>query len=103
MRLLVVIGENVMTKDEFINKAKELGYSDETISEVVKIHDEAEKDGINIPWESDLIELPVFTFNMIKALAENAGALEIYSGTNSLNPNFEALQGKYEGGFGLDI
>jgi hypothetical protein len=48
-----------MNKDEFIKKAKELGYSDEAIADIVSIHDEAEKDGIKIPWEMDLIELPV--------------------------------------------
>jgi hypothetical protein len=48
-----------MTKDEFINKAKELGYSDEAINEIIKTHDEAEKEGIKIPWETDLIELPI--------------------------------------------
>lgn len=50
----------VMTKYEFIQKAKELGYSDEVIEEIVQTHDEAKKDGINIPWESDLIDLPIF-------------------------------------------
>lgn len=48
-----------MTKDEFIDKAKELGYSNEDISKIIKIHDDAEKEGIRIPWEIDLIELPI--------------------------------------------
>lgn len=48
-----------MTKEEFITKAKELGYSDEDISKILKTHDNAEKEGIKIPWEIDLIELPI--------------------------------------------
>lgn len=47
-----------MTKDEFVLKAKELGYSDEHISEIIKIHDKAEKEGVGIPWEINLIRLP---------------------------------------------
>ena len=50
-----------MNKDEFVTKAKELGYSDEDISEIIKTHDEAELEGIKIPWEIDLIELPIET------------------------------------------
>lgn len=48
-----------MEKDEFIRKAKELGYSDEMIAEDIKLHEEAEKQGIKVPWELRLIELPV--------------------------------------------
>ena len=48
-----------MTKDEFITKAKELGYSNEDISEIIKTHDNAEKEGVMIPLEIDLIELPI--------------------------------------------
>ena len=48
-----------MNKDEFIKNAKELGYSDELIAEIISTHDEAAGEGINIPWEMDLIELPV--------------------------------------------
>lgn len=48
-----------MEKDEFIKKAKELGYTDEMIHEHVKINEEAEKQGIKVPWELGLVELPV--------------------------------------------
>lgn len=48
-----------MEKDEFIKKAKELGYTDKMIEQIIKRHEEAERDGITIPLEWDLIELPV--------------------------------------------
>jgi hypothetical protein len=48
-----------MEKEEFIRKAKELGYSDEMIAEDIKLHEEAERKGIKVPWEQSLIELPV--------------------------------------------
>lgn len=48
-----------MEKDEFIRRAKELGYTDEMIADDVKLHEEAEKEGIKVPWELRLIELPI--------------------------------------------
>lgn len=48
-----------MEKDEFIKKAKELGYTDEMIADDIRLHEEAKKEGIQIPWELRLIELPV--------------------------------------------
>lgn len=48
-----------MEKDEFIKKAKELGYTDEMINEHIKLNEEAEKQGIKVPWEVALVELPV--------------------------------------------
>ena len=48
-----------MEKDEFIKKAKELGYTDEMIAEDIKLQEEAERNGIKVPWELRLIELPV--------------------------------------------
>jgi len=48
-----------LEKDEFIRKAKELGYTDEMIQEHVKLNEEAEKQGIKVPWELGLVELPV--------------------------------------------
>ena len=48
-----------MKKEEFIKKAKELGYTDEMINEDIKLQEEAEKQGIKIPWELRLIELPI--------------------------------------------
>lgn len=48
-----------MEKEEFIRRAKELGYTDDMINEDIKLHEEAERQGIKIPWEFRLIELPV--------------------------------------------
>ncbi len=48
-----------MEKEEFIRKAKELGYTDQMIDEVIKLHEEAEKKGIKTDYEWHLIELPV--------------------------------------------
>jgi hypothetical protein len=48
-----------LEKDEFIRRAKELGYTDEMIADDIKLQEEAEKDGLKVPWELRLIELPV--------------------------------------------
>jgi hypothetical protein len=48
-----------MEKEEFITKAKALGYTDQMIDEDIKLNEEAEKSGIKVPWELRLIELPV--------------------------------------------
>lgn len=48
-----------MTKEEYIKKMKELGWSDDHINEQIQIHEEAAKDGIDIPFEVDLIESPI--------------------------------------------
>lgn len=48
-----------LEKDEFIKKAKELGYTDEMIKRIVRRHDEAAEEGINLPYGLDLIELPI--------------------------------------------
>lgn len=48
-----------MDKGDFIKKAKELCYTKDMINEIIYNHENAEKDGIFIPWELDLIELPV--------------------------------------------
>ncbi|MDF2873338.1 MAG: hypothetical protein K0R22_21 [Sporomusa sp.] len=48
-----------MEKDEFIRRAKELGYTDEMIADDIKLQEEAEKDGLKVPRELRLIELPV--------------------------------------------
>lgn len=47
-----------MTKEEFKKEAKKLGYSDEQIQEIIDFNEAAKKDGLNIPYELDLIELP---------------------------------------------
>lgn len=48
-----------MGKEEFVKKAKKLGYTDEMINEQIKLNEEAEKQGIKVPWEISLVELPV--------------------------------------------
>lgn len=48
-----------MTKEEYIKKMKELGWSDDHIQEQIKTHEEAAKDGIDIPYEIDLTEAPI--------------------------------------------
>lgn len=50
-----------MTEEEFIKKAKELGYSDKEIEETIKEHDMAEKKGIKIPYECSLVEPPYYS------------------------------------------
>lgn len=47
-----------MSKDEFIKEARKLGYTEEQIQEIIDEHDEAEKKGIILLYEIDLIELP---------------------------------------------
>lgn len=48
-----------MTKTEYIEKMKELGWSDDYINEQIQIKEEAAKNGINIPFEADLVESPI--------------------------------------------
>ena len=48
-----------MNKEEFVKKAKELGYTEDMINEIIYNHENAEKEQIKIPWELELIELPV--------------------------------------------
>jgi len=49
-----------MDKSEFTQKAKEMGYSNSSIAEILKNRADAEAEGItNIPFEDELIELPV--------------------------------------------
>jgi hypothetical protein len=48
-----------LEKDEFIKKAKELGYSDEVIAEHIKLNEKAERQGLKVPWEFGLVELPI--------------------------------------------
>lgn len=53
-----------MTKDEFIKKAKEFGYIDEDIEELVDMVEEANKDGVNMTFDyvadNVLTEQPVY-------------------------------------------
>lgn len=50
-----------MTKNEFIKKAKDLGYTDEEIKDYVEMVEHDTQDGLFIPWESVLlIEKPVY-------------------------------------------
>jgi hypothetical protein len=39
-----------MEKEEFIRKAKALGYIDQMIEDDIKLNEEAEKKGIKVPW-----------------------------------------------------
>lgn len=48
-----------MNKEEYIKKAKELGYTNEMIKEDIKIVDEALKDGIKMEYGQFLMKLPV--------------------------------------------
>ena len=47
-----------MTENEFIIKAKELGFSNESIIDIVESHRDAEKEGIILDWEADLGIVP---------------------------------------------
>lgn len=47
-----------MEKEEFIKKAKQLGYTDKMINEDIQLHEEAEKKGIKTSYGWNLIELP---------------------------------------------
>ena len=49
-----------MEKEEFIKQAKEYGYTDEMIEEVIKLQEEAKKSGIDIPWDHSLENLPTY-------------------------------------------
>lgn len=50
-----------MTKDEFIERAKEYGYMDEDIEEMLDMVDEARNDGVPMEYDSIvLIEQPVY-------------------------------------------
>ncbi|MEI7885144.1 MAG: hypothetical protein WCI30_07310 [Clostridia bacterium] len=54
-----------MTENEFTIRAKVLGFSNESIADIIEIHRDAEKDGISLDWEDDLgifpqDDLPVF-------------------------------------------
>ena len=49
-----------MSEQEFVKKAKSLGYSTEFIKDTIKTHEEAKQKGIIIPWDSILLdELPI--------------------------------------------
>ncbi len=48
-----------MTKEEFIKKAKELYWSNEQINETILLKEEAERDGVNIPYELGLENNPI--------------------------------------------
>ncbi len=49
-----------MTKEEYIKRMKELGWTDDYIYEQLQLHEQAAKDGIDIPFEWDLIERPIY-------------------------------------------
>ena len=45
-----------MEKEEFIIRARALGYSEEYIAESIRIHENAAKDGIIMDYEDDVAE-----------------------------------------------
>ena len=50
-----------MTKSDFIEKAKEFGYSDEDINEFIELTESARKDGVPLKYEDVvLVEQPVY-------------------------------------------
>lgn len=52
-----------MTKDEFITKAKEFGYMDEDIEDLIALVEDANSDGVPITFDyvaEGLIEQPVY-------------------------------------------
>lgn len=53
-----------MTKDEFIVKAKEFGYMDEDIDEMIDLVEDANKDGVHMTFDyvadNVLTEQPVY-------------------------------------------
>jgi len=40
-----------MDKAQFLEKAKAAGFSEADIRDAVKLHEEAEKDGVKVPYE----------------------------------------------------
>ena len=48
----------MMNRNEFIQKAKEYGYTDEDIEECLKLQQDAKKDGITIDLADLLIKRP---------------------------------------------
>lgn len=48
-----------MGKEEFIEKAKEMGYSQEQIKLIIKDMEEDISLGLPVDWEMCLVELPV--------------------------------------------
>lgn len=48
-----------MTKEEYREKMKALGWSDEYIAEQLRIAAEAAKKGVKIPLNCDLFEAPI--------------------------------------------
>lgn len=49
-----------MTKEEYIKRMKELGWTDDYIHEQLQLHEQAAKDGIDIPFEWYLIERLIY-------------------------------------------
>ena len=49
-----------MKKEEFIQEAKKLGYTDEEIQEWVEIYEDAKKKGVTMDWRDFLIEKPFY-------------------------------------------
>ncbi len=48
-----------MEKEEYMRRAKQLGYTDEMIQGDIELYEKAKKDGVKIEYESFLVELPI--------------------------------------------
>lgn len=48
-----------MTKEQFIEKMKEFGYTEDEIEEHIDIHERAKAEGINMPYEIGLVKKPI--------------------------------------------
>ena len=48
----------IEAKEEFIEKARKMGCSEKEIKKIIRFVEKAKKNGLNIPYELDLIELP---------------------------------------------
>lgn len=49
----------ILNKEEYIKKMLELGWDMEYIEEQIKLKEEAKNNGIDIPFEFDLVEKPI--------------------------------------------
>lgn len=51
--------KNLMSVDEYIEKVRELGYSEESIKETIRLREKEKRElGKSVPYEYFLIELP---------------------------------------------
>lgn len=48
-----------MEKEEYVKRAKALDYTEDMIQGDIKLYEEAKKDGVEMDYESFLVELPI--------------------------------------------